>query len=115
MVAGLSILLSLLWLLPFSGSFIHWPVDFVISACWFAVFGLLVDWLHGSCGNTFDWSGIGFRGNNCGSFKADEAFAFLSAICWLVSAVLGLYWVRRHTASGTEATTRRKRWYRSRV
>ena len=34
---------------------------------------------------------------------------------WLVSTVLGLYWVRRHTASGTEATTRRRRWYRSRV
>ncbi|KAK7722310.1 hypothetical protein SLS64_000847 [Diaporthe eres] len=114
-VAGISILLSLLWLLPFSGSFIHWPVDFIISAAWFAVFGLLVDWLGGTCGRTFDWSGLGFRGNNCGSWKADEAFAFLSAICWLVSAVLGIWWTRRRTASGTEATTRRKRWYRSRA
>ncbi|KAI3397940.1 hypothetical protein diail_10109 [Diaporthe ilicicola] len=113
-VAALSILLALLWLLPFSGSFVHWPVDLVISFAWFAVFGLLVDWLGGRCGNTFDWSGIGFRGQNCGSFKADEAFAFLSAICWLVSAFIGIYWVRRHTATGTE-TTRKRRWGRSRV
>ncbi|POS70262.1 integral membrane protein [Diaporthe helianthi] len=113
-VAGLSILLALLWLLPFSGSLIHWPVDLVISFCWFAAFGLLVDWLGGRCGDTFDWSGLGFRGNNCGSWKAGEAFAFLSAVCWLVSALLGIYWTRRHIASGTEPT-RRRRWYRSRV
>ncbi|KAL1856912.1 hypothetical protein Daus18300_010566 [Diaporthe australafricana] len=113
-VAGLSILLALLWLLPFSGSFVHWPVDLVISFAWFAVFGLLVDWLGGSCGSTFDWSGIGLRGNDCGSWKADEAFAFLSAICWLVSALIGIYWVRRHTATGTQ-TTKRRRWHRSRV
>lgn len=49
-VAGLSILLALLWLFPFSGSFIHWPTDVAISACWFASFGLLVDWLDGNCG-----------------------------------------------------------------
>ncbi|KUI59021.1 hypothetical protein VM1G_08421 [Cytospora mali] len=111
-VAGLSILLSLLWLLPFSGSFIHWPADLLLSVCWFAAFGLLVNWLGGSCGHTFNWSGLGLRGNNCGSWKSDEAFAFLSAICWLVSAIIGLYWVRRHTAADG---TRKRRWGRSRV
>ncbi len=41
-VAGIAIFFSLIWLIPFSGSFIHWPVDFLISVTWFIAFGLLV-------------------------------------------------------------------------
>lgn len=113
-VAGLSIIFAIIWLFPFSGSFIHWPTDFIISVMWFIAFGLMVDWLNGGCGNVFDWTGISFNGtNSCSEWKADVAFAFLSAICWLASAILGIYWVRRHTAP--VATTYRRRWYRSRV
>ncbi|KAJ4406781.1 hypothetical protein N0V82_010060 [Gnomoniopsis sp. IMI 355080] len=113
-VAGLSIFLSIIWLFPFAGSFIHWPTDLVLSIAWFVVFGLLVNWLDGSCGHTFDWSSLGFRGTNCGSWKTDEAFAFLSAICWLVSALLGLHWVRKRTQRNAAATTTtsNRRWYR---
>lgn len=42
-VAGLSILLALLWLLPFSSTFIHWPVDIFISILWWVAFALLVN------------------------------------------------------------------------
>ena len=42
-VAALSILFAIIWLFPFSGSFIHWPMDLVLSLCWFAAFGLLVN------------------------------------------------------------------------
>jgi hypothetical protein len=42
-VAALSILVALLWLLPFSSAFIHWPFDFFMSILWFVAFGLLVD------------------------------------------------------------------------
>lgn len=49
-VAGLSILFAFVWLFPFSSSFIHWPMDLVISVMWFVSFGLLVNWLHGVCG-----------------------------------------------------------------
>jgi hypothetical protein len=49
-VAGLSVLLAIIWLFPFSKSFIHWPADFIISIAWFVSFGLLVRWLNGSCG-----------------------------------------------------------------
>lgn len=114
-VAGLSIFFAIIWLFPFSGSFIHWPADFFISVMWFVAFGLMVDWLNGSCGYIFDWDGVSFNGtNSCGEWKADVAFAFLSAICWLASAILGIYWVRRHTAPAA-GTTYRRRWYRSRV
>jgi len=120
-VAGLSIIFAIIWLIPFSSSFIHWPADFFISVMWFAVFGLLVSWLDGGCGNIFNWDGITINDNNtCSQWKANIAFAFLSAILWLVSAILGVYWVRKHTrahhASVPAGTTyRRRRWYRSRV
>jgi len=114
-VAGLAILLSLLWLLPFSGSFVHWPVDLFISVCWFVAFGLIVQALQGSCGYVFDWEGINLRGvNKCSNWKAIIAFTFLSAICWLVSAILGLLWVRDHErkASYGRRTYRRRAWGR---
>jgi len=113
-VAALSILLSVIWLFPFSGSFIHWPADFIISICWFVSFGLMVNWLNGTCGNVFDWSGISLNSgvDSCAEWKADIAFAFLSAICWLASAIVGLYWVHRREAP---AVSTRRRWYRSRV
>jgi len=116
-VAGLSILLSIVWLFPFSGSFIHWPADLLISIMWWVVFGLLVTFLNGTCGYVFDWSGAGFQ-DGCSKWKADVAFSFLSALCWLVSAILGIYWTHRRTARGTHhttapaTTTTRRRWYR---
>jgi len=116
-VAGLSIFFALIWLLPFAGSFIHWPADLFFSVLWFVAFGLLVDWLGGSCGDVFDWNGIAVRGGEAGScnrLKADVAFVFLSAIMWLVSALVGIYWVRRHTRVAP-APVHRRRWYRSRV
>lgn len=62
----------------------------------------------------FDWSHIRLRGNDiCAKQKAIVAFAFLSAICWLASAILGILWVRRREAVAT--TGHRRRWYRSRA
>jgi len=113
-VAGLSIVLALVWLFPFSGSFIHYPADFFVSILWFVAFGLLVNWLNGSCGYVFDWDGIGFRGTgSCSAWKANVAFTFLSALCWLVSALVGIYWVHRHRRAPREAVPRRRPWYRS--
>lgn len=42
-VAAVSIFLALIWLFPFSGSFIHWPVDIFVSILWWVSFGLLVN------------------------------------------------------------------------
>ncbi|KAK8125598.1 uncharacterized protein PG998_001357 [Apiospora kogelbergensis] len=111
-VAGISIFLALIWLFPFSGSFVHWPVDIVISICWFVAFGLIVNLIGDSCGYVFDWGGFAFRGvNQCGNWKAVIAFSFLSAICWLVSAIIGIIWVRDHE----RRAYRRRTWGRSRV
>ncbi|KAI1308463.1 membrane-associating domain-containing protein [Xylaria venustula] len=111
-VAGLAIFFSLIWLIPFSGNYIHWPVDLLISITWFVAFGLLVNYLDGACGAVFNWNNIGFRGDQCGKWKAVIAFSFLSAIVWLVSAIIGLIWVRDHESRGY----RRRGWSsRSRV
>lgn len=42
-IAALSMFFSLIWLIPFSWSFVHWPVDIILSLCWWAAFGLLVN------------------------------------------------------------------------
>jgi Membrane-associating domain len=95
-VAAISILLALFWLLPFAGGFIHWPADVILSLAWFAVFGLLVNYIHGTdCkASVFDWAGI-THGGVCNRWQASEAFSFLSAIFWIVSAVVGLWFVHR--------------------
>jgi len=69
-IAGLSILLSLIWLFPFAGGFLHWPMDIVISAAWFAAFGLLVNALsRNGCGSSaFSWSGI-TQGGVCNRWR----------------------------------------------
>lgn len=94
-IAGLSLLLALIWLIPFAHTFFVWPIEIIISLCWFAAFGLLVDILNDiNCGGAFAW---GYIGDNdlCGRYKAAEAFSFLSAIFWLVSGILGIYFVWR--------------------
>ncbi|EAS31288.1 uncharacterized protein CIMG_06767 [Coccidioides immitis RS] len=94
-VAGVSILLALLWLLPFSGSFFMWPTDLVLSFAWFAAFGLLVNALNDlDCGGVFEWGNI-TGGTTCSRWKASEAFSFLSAIFWLVSTVVGIWFTFR--------------------
>jgi hypothetical protein len=62
-------------------------VDILISFAWFAAFGVLVDTIrHLPCGSIWSWH---FRGDQtCGRWKAAEAFSFLSAIVWLVSAIV---------------------------
>lgn len=110
-IAGLSILFGLIWLIPFSSGFISWPLDLIISLAWFAAFGILVDALNGMpCGGIFHWGNI--RGDgNCSRWKASEAFSFISAILWLASTLVGIwftYRTRRHSVVGD----RRRPWYR---
>lgn len=67
------------------------------------------------CGGTFDWGNIAFRGDQCGKFKTDIAFSFLSAILWLLSATIGFAWVRRHESLARRAESahaaNRHRWF----
>ncbi|KAL9618547.1 MAG: hypothetical protein Q9160_006731 [Pyrenula sp. 1 TL-2023] len=117
-IGGLSILLSLLWLLPFAGGFVHWPVDLVLSAAWFAVFGLLVNYVGpNACGGVFHWGGI-VHGGECNRWKASEAFSFLSAIFWLASTLVGIWFMRRVSGDRkvvTDGTHHRRRGFLGRA
>jgi len=87
-IAGISILLALLWLIPFSGGFISWPFDFLISMAWFAAFGVLVNALHRfGCGRIWAWRDFA-NDDTCDRWRTAEAFSFLSAIFWIVSSLL---------------------------
>lgn len=110
-IAGASLLLSVIWLL-LAGRPFSWVLDIVISLCWWAAFGLLVDNLNASvCGAWYHWGNVTFGEDPCGRFKAVVAFCFLSAIVWLASAIVDLFFSRRHREART--VTHHRRWHRS--
>ncbi|KAL4877522.1 marvel domain-containing protein [Aspergillus karnatakaensis] len=100
-IAGISILFGLIWLIPFSSGFFMWPLDLLISLAWFAAFGLQVDANNRlNCGSIWRWGSI-TDDSYCGRWKASQAFSFLSAIVWIVSALVGIWFtfrVRRHVS-----------------
>ncbi|KAF2729147.1 integral membrane protein [Polyplosphaeria fusca] len=116
-IAGLSVLFAVVWLIPTTASMLHYPADLFLSAAWFAAFGALVNWIERlSCGGIFHWGGILARGSYCGKWKAAEAFSFIGACFWFASFLLGVYVY--HKLGHSQATvdgTRRRRWHRSRV
>jgi hypothetical protein len=88
---------------PFTYDFIlDWPMDLILSAAWFAAFGLLVNWLNANdCGGTFNWGGMA-NGGYCGQWKATDPFRLLSANFWLANAIIGMtivYEVAVHEAA----------------
>jgi len=115
-VAAIGILFSLLFLLPFAASFIHWPIDFVLFILFMVAFGLLANFIGPmNCGSIWHWGNITDKGT-CNKFKADLAFCFLASIFFLASALLGIYVVhKRRRVATTDRVTHRRRWYRSRV
>jgi len=107
-IAVLSLFFGIILLIPFTSSIIAWHLDIILSLAWFTAFGLLVDALGslGSCGSAWDWSGLA-NSDDCSRWKAAEAFSFLSAIFWLASAVLGIYYIW-HVGG---RTAKRRYWY----
>ncbi|PWY96479.1 hypothetical protein BO94DRAFT_619603 [Aspergillus sclerotioniger CBS 115572] len=114
-VAGLSILLGLIWLIPFSSGFFSWGFDVIISFAWFAAFGILVDAIHKlNCGSIWHWGGL-YHNDSCSRWKAAEAFSFISAIVWLASALVGIWFTFRVRKESTPPTYGRRRFGRSAV
>ncbi|DAA77200.1 TPA_exp: Uncharacterized protein A8136_6460 [Trichophyton benhamiae CBS 112371] len=112
-IAGVSILLGLLWLFPSSFSFKTWPMDVILSLAWFASFAVQVNSLGTrNCGTAFQWTGF-TNGDPCGRWRAAEAFSFLSACFWIVSALIGVWFTfrKRNEAVAGDGVSGRK-WYR---
>jgi len=113
-IAPIGILFALIFLFPFAGSFIHYPMDFLLFAGFMIAFGLLADFIGPmNCGSIWNWGGITGK-STCSQFKANIAFCFLASIFFLASALLGVYYVHRRRAVA-DGTLSRRRWYRSRV
>ncbi len=78
-IAGLSILLALLCLTPFTRAFRNYT-DCVLSALWIIAFGLLL--------RSSDSCSYALRSHSCSKmWKAATAFSCLSSLLWLTAAV----------------------------
>ncbi|KAM3460894.1 hypothetical protein MY5147_005428 [Beauveria neobassiana] len=113
-IAALGIFFALIWLIPFSSTFTHWPIDFVLSILFWVAFGILVNLVGSSCGHVFDWNNVHpVHGDQCGKYKATIAFTFLCAILFLASSLIGLLWTRkREPAAHHGDGVHQGRWYR---
>ncbi|KAL3471010.1 marvel domain-containing protein [Aspergillus californicus] len=108
-VAAISILFGIIWLIPFSSGFFTWPLDLLISMAWFAAFGVQVDANNRlNCGSIWRWGAI-TDDTYCGRWKAGQAFSFLSAIVWIVSALVGIWFTFRVRRHATDRYGRRSR------
>ena len=90
-IAGLSILLALIWLVPKVMGWVHYLTDFVLLLLWVVSYGLLVDFTKQfNCGSIWAFNEITKPGT-CQRWMAAVAFSFLSICFWFISAlVVGL-------------------------
>ncbi|KAE9961051.1 hypothetical protein BLS_005704 [Venturia inaequalis] len=87
-IALYSLILSMIWLIPFTATFLHYPLDLSASLLYFVAFAILQEWIyHFGCGRIFEWNGEYHRGQ-CLTYRTMTAFAFIAAVFWLVSAIL---------------------------
>ncbi|KAF2031688.1 hypothetical protein EK21DRAFT_62653 [Setomelanomma holmii] len=95
--SSLSIIFAIIWAIPTSSSMTGYVSDLIFTGGWAAVFGLLVSWFNGAnCGSAWNWSGFSLsRSNQCGQWRAAQAFSFLSLVFWFASFILGLITVHR--------------------
>jgi hypothetical protein len=95
--SSLSIIFSIIWAIPTTSSMTGYVSDLIFTGGWAAVFGLLIDWFNGeNCGSAWNWRGFSLhRDNQCGQWKAAQAFSFLSMVFWFASFLLGIITVHR--------------------
>jgi len=106
-IATFSVIASIVLLIPTRGSFLHAGVDLFFSFALFAAFGSLYEWYGNvDCSNQgYRLAKFGFRGHSrakCETWKTDEAFAFIAASLWLMSAFLSSTVGRKHDGVATD-------------
>jgi hypothetical protein len=92
-IATFSAFMSLIWLIPFTWSMMHYPLDLFVSIAWFASFGALLQWMNQdtiTCSGVFGlWFWDGFTHDYyCSEYQTIEGLALISAVLWLFSAFL---------------------------
>jgi len=123
-LAGLSILLSILFMPPLKYSFYGFILDFAFFIMWMVAFGLLCNLTVGHGCNSYwywhnwgyYWGGfwrtvplaavtptlVGTRG--CSKWSTTLAFSFIGGWSWLMSGILGVYVVARDRGDRTAST-----------
>ncbi|KAG5977711.1 hypothetical protein E4U55_006593 [Claviceps digitariae] len=96
LIAGLSLLATIICLFPSVDSFFQVPIDIALSLLWWGVFGLLFNFTGYPCGWVFEWMNIAppFE-PQCARFNASTAFSFAAAIFFLLSGLLNIFIERR--------------------
>jgi hypothetical protein len=108
--SSLSVIFAIIWAIPTTSSMKGFISDFIFTAGWAAVFGLLVDWFNDSgCGSPWAWrGGLSLRrSDTCGQWRAAQAFSFLSMITWFATGVFGIIMVLRLRRRAATAKTSR--------
>ncbi|TID18951.1 integral membrane protein [Venturia nashicola] len=87
-IALYSLILSMIWLIPFTATFLHYPLDAFASIFYFVAFAILQEWIyHYGCGRIFEWNGEYHMGQ-CMTYRTMTAFSFIAGVFWLISAIL---------------------------
>ncbi|KAI9147116.1 hypothetical protein HJFPF1_13148 [Paramyrothecium foliicola] len=106
--AGITIVYSIFFSLPFKPMFLAFPVDFILFVMWLVAFCLLqtrtrghacsVDWYYNYWGYYWGrhWRDgpagtVRFDGDGCAQWKTTLAFSFLAWFFHLLSGILGAY------------------------
>ncbi|KAK0630516.1 hypothetical protein B0T17DRAFT_590006 [Bombardia bombarda] len=114
-IASISAIYSILFILPFIYAFLGFPVDLLLFVAWLVAFCLLITRTGtATCSSTWYWNYWGFYwggwwGNpwritgpgdigyaGCSSWRTVLAFSFMASIAFLISGILGAIVVYRH-------------------
>lgn len=109
-IAGITIVYSVLFCAPFNILSISFPFDFVLFVTWLVAFCLLADqshhcntvWFHNYWGYYWGrwWNdrppGVIPRYDGCGYWKTVLAFSFIASMMHLLSFILGIYIFRTY-------------------
>ncbi|KAK0736322.1 hypothetical protein B0T21DRAFT_383891 [Apiosordaria backusii] len=107
-VASLTILDSLVFIVPFAYSYWSFPLDFIFFVLWIVAFGLLesltgIQTCYSSWFNNYwgyywgSWyyvspPGIDIDWTGCNAWRTVLAFSFIASMIYLANGFLGLYW-----------------------
>ncbi|KAL1843222.1 hypothetical protein VTJ49DRAFT_2553 [Mycothermus thermophilus] len=114
-IAALTILDSLLFIVPYAYSFWSFPLDVFFFLAWLVVFCVLITltrtqscqakWYRDYWAYWWGWgrprSPSGVAG--CSAWRTVLAFAFVAVILYLFSALLGIYWTTKYAQMQTRS------------
>ncbi|KAK7433057.1 hypothetical protein QQZ08_000530 [Neonectria magnoliae] len=108
--AALSAFFAFIWILPFSSNHMNWSIDLFIALGLAGASGWLIYRSEDQCGKATT-SDVGivtkFRdehASDCTKWRALYIFAVVSTALWILSAVIGYFWVKKHTVKARSKT-----------